>query len=131
MNDDNNGKHTGSSGWARAQADFHREAREWGRLLLGGMTVGPVPPDVALQQWAGLQAQGVDPERLSSYAVTADGRSIYFAGPHTAEGPRGLHLEGGRVTLRGADERGAHVVLRGLVPELVEVFVFVDDGGDL
>ncbi|WP_216319329.1 hypothetical protein [Deinococcus aestuarii] len=87
--------------------------------------VGPLPPNVVLYTWNLLLSQGVGLEALSAYAMTAEGRTVYFAGPPRREGPQGLSVRHGRVSLDGTDERGERVLLRHLLPASVDVYLFV------
>lgn len=106
---------------------LHREAQEWTVLALGGDTVGPLSPEALVRTWTYLQGRGLG-SRMSAYAITAHGRTVYLLGPHYGECPRGVSLEGHRATFRGADERGHPLVLKGLPCGRVTCYLFVTRG---
>ncbi|WP_102126165.1 hypothetical protein [Deinococcus planocerae] len=87
--------------------------------------VGPLPPNVVVYTWNLLLSQGVGLDRLGAYAVTAQGRTVYLPGPHGREGPRGLSVRQGRVSLDGTDERGQRTLLPHLIPASVDLYLCV------
>lgn len=97
----------------------------WAASLRPSRVIGPLPPRVVSYTWELLLDQGLELGRLSAYALTAGGRTVYLLGPHREGGPRGLSLRGGRVSLDGADERGGRVQLRHLIPASVDVYLCV------
>lgn len=109
-------------------ARLHQEALDWGVVLLGGSTLGPLSPRSLVRTWKSLRGRGLS-QRLSAYTIVGRGRTVYLLGPHSGEAPRGLCLEGERVTLCGVDERGGLVSLPGQLSEQVDCYLFV--GGRL
>ncbi|WP_216324266.1 hypothetical protein [Deinococcus aestuarii] len=103
------------------------DQREWETLLHPGRTIGPLFPRLVAPTWALLLREEVARERLSVYAVTAGGGTIYLPGPHLGDLPRGLTLQAGRINLEGVDERGQRVQLGGLPAQLVDVYLYVSD----
>lgn len=102
------------------------ERTAWVQLLLQGVTVGPIQPGQVAPLWSAVVMGGLLHTRLSAYAVVAGGRTVYLPGPHTGQdGPAGLGLHRGRVSLEGLDEAGNAVTLRNVEPALVDLFVHV------
>jgi hypothetical protein len=106
------------------------DQREWETLLHPGRTVGPLHPRRVAYAWDHLLAQGVERERLSAYAITAGGSTVYLIGPHPGGLPHGLSFREGGVNLAGLDERGVRVQLGGLAPGLADLYLFVADRRD-
>lgn len=103
------------------------DQREWETLLHPGQTLGPLHPKDVAYAWGRVLAQGVELERLTAYAITADGRTTYLTGPHREDGPRGFRVKAGRTSLDGSDERGRRVQLGRLVPALVDIYLFISE----
>lgn len=103
------------------------DQHEWEALLHFGQTVGPMHPRLVPSAWGLLLTRGVEQARLHPYAVLAGGSTVYLLGPHPGDLPRGFALQGGWVSLDGADERGQRVRLGGLPARLVEMYLYVSD----
>ncbi|GBF06783.1 hypothetical protein DAERI_100146 [Deinococcus aerius] len=120
MNDEDG--HPGTPGGDLAR--FQRGAQDWLVLLSGGVTLGPLSATALLRAWRHELERGRG-HRLMAYAITAHGRTVYLVGPHPGAGPRGLLVEGERVSLCGLDERGQPLALRGLPLSRVNGYLFI------
>lgn len=106
-------------------ARLHQEAQDLLVLLSRSWTLGPLSSVSLLRTWKYLLGRGLG-HRLSAYAITAQGRTVYLVGPHYGEGPRGLSLEGNRAALCGVDERNQQVSVHGQALERTDCYVFVE-----
>ncbi|BDP44918.1 hypothetical protein DAETH_48870 (plasmid) [Deinococcus aetherius] len=106
-------------------ARLHQEAQDLLVLLSRGWTVGPMSSLSLRRTWQSLRGRGLG-HRLSAYAITPEGRTVYLVGPHDGEGPRGLYLEGNRAALCGVDEAGQPVSLQGRALARADCYVFVE-----
>lgn len=96
-------------------------------VAAGGWTLAPLSPVFLRRTWKDLCGRRPG-QRLSAYALTARGRTVYLAGPYSSEGPLGLLLHGDRVMLHGVDARGSAVFLPAWAFERVGCYVVVADG---